>query len=228
MIGCLLIHGFTGSPYEIEPLAEHIKQTTDWKVVTPILPGHGKVLNLKGVSKKDWVECAEEALKTLLEECEEVYVVGFSMGGIIAGYLAAKYPIKKLVLLSAAAYYVNPKQLLTDVKIMLADGVKGQLRENELYVRYKKKITQTPLKATIEFRRLVRELRPNLQKINIPTLIIQGECDGIVPIKSAHYLYKKIPAEEKKLCFLPLSKHHVCHDLDQEILFLEVDLFLHN
>jgi len=228
MTGCLLIHGFTGAPYEIEPLAEHLRGTTDWVIKTPTLPGHGETLALKGVANSEWVKYAENELVQLMKECEQVILIGFSMGGIIAGYLASKYPIKKLILLSAAAYYVNPKQLLVDIKEMVKDGVKGHLQENELFLRYRNKITDTPLSATIEFRKLVKQLRPQLKHIHVPTLIIQGECDGIVPIKSAFYLYNKISSEQKELTFLPSSKHHICHGPDCDELLKIVDRFLHN
>ncbi|WP_010284661.1 alpha/beta hydrolase [Bacillus timonensis] len=227
MIGCLFIHGFTGAPYEVEPLAEHIRHTTDWVVRTPTLPGHGETLDLKGTHYSEWIVHAERELIELLHTCEKVFVIGFSMGGIIAGYLATRYPIEKLVLLSAAAYYINPKQLLADIKLMLRDGLRKTLHENELYLRYKKKITDTPLSATMEFQKLVRRIRPELYQINVPTLIVQGECDGIVPVKSAHYLYQVIASSEKKLLFLPCAKHHVCYGEDQERLFKEVDSFLH-
>ncbi|MFS0864831.1 alpha/beta hydrolase [Fredinandcohnia sp. 179-A 10B2 NHS] len=227
MIGCLLLHGFTGAPYEVEPLTEHIRATTDWIVKTPTLPGHGEELKLKGIPFSDWISYAERELQELLEICNTVYVVGFSMGGIIAGHLATKYPIEKLVLLSAAAYYINPKQLLADVREMIRDGLTKTLTENDLFLRYKKKITDTPISATIEFRKLVRAIRPKLKQIKVPTLIVQGECDGIVPLKSAHYIYKEISSEEKHLCLLPCAKHHVCYGEDQKKLFEEVDRFLH-
>lgn len=227
MIGCLFIHGFTGAPYEVEPLAEHIRHSTDWVVRTPTLPGHGETLNLKGTHYSEWIEYAEKELVELLHTCDQVFVIGFSMGGIIAGYLATRFPIQKLVLLSAAAYYINPKQLVSDIKLMLRDGLNKNLHKNELYLRYKKKIVDTPLSATIEFRKLVRKIRPLLNRINVPTLIVQGECDGIVPVKSAHYLNQVISSTQKRLLFLPCAKHHVCYGGDQETLFKEVDSFLH-
>jgi carboxylesterase len=226
MIGCLCIHGFTGAPYEIEPLAEHLRKTRNWIIKTPTLPGHGDTLLLKGIAYHKWLDHAEEELINLLSICDEVYLIGFSMGGLIASYLAAHYPVKKLVLLSAAVYYVNPKQLFLDLTNMVKDSVKGKLSENELFQRYKKKIMETPVTATMEFRKLVRHTRPFLKNIHIPTLIIQGECDGIVPVKSAHYLYKVIPAENKQLVFLSSSQHHVCHGADQTQLFSVVEQFL--
>ncbi|XQY92104.1 alpha/beta hydrolase [Metabacillus sp. HB246100] len=227
MKGCLFIHGFTGAPYEVEPLAEHIKNTTDWLVRVPTLPGHGVTLSLKGHTYKDWVEHAESELVALMQEVDEVYIVGFSMGGIIASYLAANYHVSKLVLLSAAAYYVNPKQLVIDIREMMMDLFKGNLIENELFTRYKKKIMQTPIQATFQFQKLVKTMRPYLKQLSMPVLIIQGECDGIVPLKSAHYLYKTIPSKEKQLTLLPCAKHLVCHSEDYEELQTVVENFLH-
>ncbi|MFD1737667.1 alpha/beta hydrolase [Bacillus salitolerans] len=226
MIGCLCIHGFTGSPYEVEPLVHYLRETTDWKVVAPALPGHGDESNLLGISYKLWIEFVEEELEELVNECETVYVIGFSMGGMLAAYLAARYPINKLILLSASAYYVNMKQLIVDVTEMIRDGVKGNLKDNILYQRYRKKVIATPLAATKQFRLLVRTVRPLLKNIRIPTLIVQGECDGIVPVKSAHYLFEHIGSEEKKLLFLSSSPHHVCHGPDYKQLENAVTHFL--
>ncbi|WML50198.1 alpha/beta fold hydrolase [Neobacillus sp. PS3-34] len=163
MIGCLCIHGFTGAPYEVEPLVEYLKEQTDWLFSVPTLPGHGDNLSLKGIKYQQWIEYAEEELKKLLANCDQVYVIGFSMGGLIASYLAANYNIDKLVLLSAAAYYINPRQLVLDLKNVLIDTVQGNIAKNELFLRYKRKIIQTPLEATLQFRRLVFFTRPFFQ-----------------------------------------------------------------
>ncbi|KZZ85201.1 MULTISPECIES: alpha/beta fold hydrolase [Bacillaceae] len=226
MIGCLCIHGFTGAPYEVEPLADYLRKHTDWEVRTPCLPGHEEAGSLKGIRFQKWIECAEQELEMLGRTCSEVYVIGFSMGGMIASYLAAKYPVSKLVLLSAAAYYVNPRQFMKDVRCIIEDKFRGLLEENEVYMRYRKKVTETPILAAFQFRRLVNYVKPRLPGITVPVLIVQGECDGIVPIKSAHYLYKKIGSEEKKLCFLPSSAHLICHGDDFEELAYETGNFL--
>ncbi|MCD7036092.1 alpha/beta fold hydrolase [Metabacillus sp. GX 13764] len=226
MTGCLCIHGFTGGPYEVEPLAQYLAKNSGWDVRVPTLPGHGETLNLRGIKFNQWVEHAEEELKNLLAKENEVYLVGFSMGGMIASYLSIKYPVSKLVLLSAAAYYVNPKQIFRDILGMAGDIRHRRLKENELFTRYKKKFQSTPISAAYEFRKLVKYVKPHLSDIRIPVLIIQGESDGIVPVKSARYLYSHVGSSEKKLCFLPQSKHLVCLDCEFDILTEEVDAFL--
>lgn len=226
MIGCLCIHGFTGSPEEVAPLVEYLQKRTDWIIKAPTLPGHGEQLQLKGVTYDQWFQAAEEALQALVEKCETVYVIGFSMGGVIAVYLAEKYKIDKLVLLSAAFYYINPRQLIKDIREIVRDGWRRRLRENPLFIRYKNKILATPLTAILEFRKLVNEVRPRLPNVHIPALIVQGEKDSIVPMKSAYYLYNKIGSSQKKLLVLQESYHHVCHGPDRYLLFREVEKFL--
>ncbi|WP_160725737.1 alpha/beta hydrolase [Bacillus sp. USDA818B3_A] len=226
MIGCLLIHGFTGAPYEVEPLAEYLKERTNWKFKVPTLPGHGVPGSLKGVEYHEWIDHAEAELTELIDSCDVVYVIGFSMGGMIASLLAAKYPVDKLILLSAAAYYLNPKQLFADIKDMIKDSLHGNLLENELFLRYKRKITETPFAAILQFRRLVSFIKPLLHQVNVPTFIAQGECDGIVPPKSAEYLFHTISAKQKKLTYIKHSKHHICHCEERETLFSQVWDFL--
>ncbi|RSK25654.1 alpha/beta fold hydrolase [Bacillus sp. HMF5848] len=226
MIGCLCIHGFTGSPQELAPLVKYLKVNTNWKILTPTLPGHGNNLQLKGVTYNNWIECIEEAYQKLAKSCNTIYVVGFSMGGMLASYLAVNNKVDKLVLLSAAAYYVNPRQLVMDIKEMVTDSFRGQLRENDLFLRYTNKMKATPMQATLEFRKLVKYVKPMLKDIKVPTLIIQGVKDGIVPAKSAEFIYNTIPYSDKKLCWLPSSKHLVCHDVEKDILIKEISDFL--
>lgn len=226
MIGCLCIHGFTGSPFEVEPLVNYLKERTNWEIAVPTLPGHGDTLSLKGIDYNKWIEHAEQELKRLIAKCEMVYVIGFSMGGLIASYLAIHYPVTKLVLLSTAAFYINPKQLFFDIGEMVKDAFRGRLLQNEMFIRYKRKIRATPITATLQFRRLVASIRPVLHQVSIPTLIAQGESDGVVPPKSAQYLYQQIGTSAKKLIYLKDSKHLICHCDERENLFSEILQFL--
>ncbi len=56
---------------------------------------------------------------------------------------------------------------------------------------------------------LIEENYNTPKTINIPTLIIQGKHDIIVPIKSAEYVYDSINTEKKKLVLL----ENVTHDI---------------
>jgi carboxylesterase len=132
-------------------------------------------------------------------------------------------------LLNASAYYLNPAQMLKDIGSMIKEGFTGQLKDNELYKRYKRKLMDTPLSATKEFRKLVKTLKPALTDIQAPTLIVQGELDGLIPPKkSAEFLYATIGASNKRICYFRDSKHMICLDVEKDQLIEEVYRFLMN
>ncbi|MFJ7827183.1 alpha/beta hydrolase [Psychrobacillus sp. NPDC096623] len=224
--GVLGIHGFTGGPYEIQPFMDYLQAHTDWQIVVPTLPGHGETLELKNVSAESWMMAAEQALRQLQKEVDRIIIVGFSMGGIIAMYLANRYPIHKLVLLSAAAKYIYPAQLLQDIKDMIKDTVTGKLEENTLYKRYSEKLKDTPFPATLEFMRLVRIVQPYYGQITVPVYIVQGKKDGIVPYATAQFIYDKIGSLKKEIVYSESGKHHICYCDDCEDWFNTALLFL--
>ncbi len=205
----------------------YLQERTDWVFRVPTLPGHGETLSsLKGIRYQQWLDAAEDELKVLINTCDKIYVIGFSMGGMIASFLAANYRVDKLVLLSAAAYYIHPRQLAEDIRTIMKDLFGGQLAGNKLFFHYRRKVMETPMSAVIEFRKLVSSIRPILPSISTPTFIAQGESDGIVPPKSAEYLYHTIGSSQKKLSLIRNSKHLICYCDEKEEVFLQVLKFL--
>ncbi|OEH86826.1 hypothetical protein BHU72_00735 [Desulfuribacillus stibiiarsenatis] len=227
MKACLLIHGFTGSPFEIEPLAEALRQQ-GYIVETPVLAGHGHDEDLQDVYWTDWIQSAEDALREMIERYETVYLIGFSMGALISAYLSTKYPVKKLVLLSPAIYCINYKQLFCTMseaikKKFAGDKIEGLASELKKYLQ---KATNTPIRSVIHFRQLAEQLTPSFAYVTAPTLIIQGHKDVIVEPSSATKAYETIQSVDKKLVFLDLSPHIVCHGEESELVNQHVIEFL--
>ncbi|AYC30371.1 alpha/beta hydrolase [Paenisporosarcina cavernae] len=224
--GVLCIHGFTGGPYEVLPFAHYLREKTDWTIAVPTLPGHGSTLQLKNWNAENWLMEAETAYRNLSRDVDRVIVVGFSMGGLIALYLAMRYPVHKLVLLSAAAKYISPAQMAQDMKEVAKDVFHGKVRESSLLKQYRYKWANTPLRATMQFLRVAKLVRPYYAQINPPVCIVQGKLDGIVPFTSAHYLFEQLGSTEKKLIFSETGKHHICYSDDCEDWFASVFSFL--
>lgn len=213
MIGSLLIHGFTGSPDEVEPLHRELEDK-GFDVIAPILKGHcGERKELKLATWKDWVASAEESLQQLIQRNQRVIVVGFSMGGMIAAHLASRYPIDRLILLSPAMFTPNYQQILEDIRESMRNK-EGFFTERML--DYIQKAFNTPIKTVWQFRQLVKHLSKDLPNVNVPTLIIHGNCDDVVHPRSAKYIYDAISSHEKRLYYLPRSKHIICHDEEAE------------
>lgn len=214
MIGCLLIHGFTGSPKELEPLADYL-QHNGFAVFTPILKGHCTNRDeLKKCNWQEWVESAESVLKEMNDQFSQIFIIGFSMGGLIAAHLASRYQVERLVLLSPAMFVPNYKQIWLDLR----DGFRTKQELTNRFKGYLSKLKRTPISTIWQFRQLVKHLRNDLPHVHVPTLIIHGDRDDVVHPRSAKFIYDTISSDEKLLHFLPKSKHIVCHDEEAEDL----------
>lgn len=226
MIGCLIIHGFTGGPHEVEPLRTYLQNNTNWQIEVPILTGHGDELHLEEATHEIWLQEAEEALLQLQKKCNVTYVVGFSMGGMIAAYLAANHQVDKLILLSTARKYLSFRYLSYYIAEMIGDGFKGKLNENEIYSHYKSKVGEVPFKANIEFMKLVHQTKQYLKDITSPVFIAQGQKDGMVPYKAAYSLEEEIGSKHKEVVFFEQSNHLICLGADSAVLNQMIYSFL--
>lgn len=102
----LLIHGLTGSPYELHLLGQNLKQR-GYVCAAPLLAGHhASLAELAATRWPDWLKSAEDALhklwKTLSSASRpaeartnirpEIALVGLSLGGLLALELGRRYP----------------------------------------------------------------------------------------------------------------------------------------
>jgi carboxylesterase len=112
--GVLLCHGFTGSPQSLRPWAGFLAEA-GLSVSLPLLPGHGTSWQqMNHTTSDDWLAAAETALAELRSRCDEVFLMGLSLGGCLALRLAETAPgpdLRGLVL-------VNPS-LAPDTKLFL-------------------------------------------------------------------------------------------------------------
>lgn len=213
---CLLMHGFTGGPYEVMPLAEHLRNQGIHCHV-PTLPGHDTDLKGLGVvTWRDWLDAAASEADKLTRQFGEIDVVGFSMGGLISAYLANRFPVRRLVLLNAAVIYLSPYRFISDL------AERFRCRDWDHLLR----VTHTPLPAAFQFMKLARYTRlRELPRITVPTLIAQGKKDQIVHPRSAEYIYNRIRGE-RKLIYFPNSRHLICMEQEAPELFAAVEHFL--
>src|SRR5688500_15240221 len=83
-IGCLLIHGLSGNPADLRPLADELV-TRGFTLHVPLLPGHGPSPEGTGrATAQDWQRAVAQAHDALAQSCEHVVLAGHSMGGLLA------------------------------------------------------------------------------------------------------------------------------------------------
>lgn len=225
--GVLFLHGFTGGPYEVEPFVDYVKKETHWDVVVPTLTGHGVTLTLgkKEARAERWISEVIVHYRRLAQRVDRVIVVGFSMGGLLAIYLAAHFPVDRLVLLSAAAQYVNIPQLAEDLWIKAQGKSIGSLPQR-LHRAYDYKLTHTPPRAVVQFLRIWSYVRQFYSKVSAPVCLVHGTKDAIVPLEASYELFERLGSKEKQLILAEGSKHHVCYSEYRDRWFQEVLHFM--
>ena len=140
------------------------------------------------------------------QKLENVVLCGHSFGGRISSYIAAQHPawLRGLILDGAPSIYrpsLDIKAKILLAKLMKRLGVKRRVIGNsELQNANSRGLGQI-------FRKVVNfDQTELLPKINVPTLLIWGEKDDIVPLRIAYEIQKLIPASQLKV--IPGAGHH--------------------
>ncbi len=220
----LVIHGFAGGPYDEEKLTYYLTMR-GFDVFTFTLPGHDRMLFNK-ITRNDWIKSCEEHLELLIKNrYNYIYVIGHSMGGVLASYLAAKYKeVKKLVLAAPAFKYLTFEE--ENFKFLTALKNSPKLFEDYKKEEIISRMLQFPTSVIKEFMELVKENQYLPSMITCPTLIIEGTKDKIVPVKSGEFVYKNLKSKTKYLMIVNGLTHDVFKDKNANKICVSIEKFL--
>jgi len=218
-MGALVIHGFTGSPQSMRPLAESFA-AAGFSVELPRLPGHGtSVEDMLTTSWQDWSAAVEEAYRSLAARCERVVVAGLSMGGTLTLWLATRHPgIAGIVPINAAL--LTDPQMVAQVRAGIeagqttTDAVGGDVADPGV-----KELAydRTPLRPLASLFEALGELPERLDRIRCPVLIVVSEQDHIVSPASSHHIAAAVAGPVEKLV-LRRSFHVATIDYDKAFI----------
>lgn len=183
---CLCVHGFTSCPAVYTKLADRLAGM-GYALSAPLLPGHGtRPEDLGSVAELDWFKAVAREFEALLGRYRTVHVVGLSLGGAIASWLAAGYAdepgLGRLVLLSPAYglankdYYAIDYESTEDRLIpirprpLLGDGLDAG--------RYQ--YSAMPLKAVGQLVLAAERGRASLPGIRARTALLYTAADAVV------------------------------------------------
>jgi len=221
-VGVLLIHGFTGSPPEMQLVGDYLHQQ-GFTVSGPLLPGHGTTVeDMNRCKWSDWTGHAEKALADLQTRCETVFVGGLSMGSLLAIYLADQHPeLPGIILYSPAVVVAERLIYLTPILKYLirkkpkSDKSDGDLTGSEADMRLWS-YEENPIPAAYELLKLIRWVRRALPRLTCPLLVIHSTLDTAIHPDSARYTYARAGSADKELITLHNSGHCVTVDSEWE------------
>jgi len=227
--GVLVLHGFTGSPLSMRGIAE-VLVAAGFSVEMPLLPGHGTVVgDLVGTGWADWSGAAEDAYSALAGRTGSVVVVGLSMGGSLACWLAERHPevrgialVNPLVEAPEAAVRRTITEMV-DAGTELAPGIGSDIaRPGVSEGGY----DETPLRAARSlFDGVEREVTPRLADITCPVLLLSSRQDHVVDPSSGDRLEAVLrgPCERH---WLERSYHVATLDFDRADVEAHVRAFV--
>jgi carboxylesterase len=228
----LAIHGFGGTPREVDLLVDEAKQL-GLAASAPLLPGHGThVHSMAATHFEDWLNAARGELDRLRAQ-GDVIVAGLSLGAVIAARLAAETKVAGLVLLANALWLHAPypalwlalaehaplprswwvPKLAPDVED--AQGRKEHLGHDAQLIG-----------AAIEVYRGGRDSRGRLGAITCPTLLMHGALDKVCPVKNAQRVVRALGTTDCHCVILQQSGHILTRDRERHTVAQEFRRFL--
>jgi carboxylesterase len=182
--GALVLHGFTGNPFSIRPVASALADA-GLTVEAPLLPGHGtSVDDMIETSWSDWSAAAEDSYLDLAGRCEKVVVVGLSMGGTLSCWLGERHPeIAGLVLVNPLVRSIPVDQVdllrsMAEAGETLMDGIGSDIAQPDVTeLSYR----QTPIRPLLSLLEAADEVGAKLADITCPVLLFSSRDDHVVP-----------------------------------------------
>lgn len=224
--GVLVVHGFTGCPRSMRPVAEAFADA-GFTVEMPLLPGHGtSVDDMITTGWADWSGAADDAYVDLAGRCADVVVVGLSMGGALTAWLATRHPgIAGIVCINPI---VEVDQSIVDLATQLMES--GQDRIDSIGNDIAKPdaaegaYDATPLAPLVSLAEGATDLRADLGKITSPLLLLTSPQDHTVPPPNSDVLAAAVSGPVERIA-LERSYHVATLDYDADLIVSEALAF---
>ncbi|TFG27150.1 alpha/beta fold hydrolase [Candidatus Thorarchaeota archaeon] len=164
-------------------------------------------------------------------DIETAHFLGISMGGFIAQQIAISYPEKVRSLILASTHFGGPNAIIANdrtMAMMFASPTETLSKEQATKMRYSVAFNPKYLEKNMLLLNQIQEwveqypqplyargnqaaasvafdVEEEVKKISVPTLILHGDSDLIVPPQNAELLADKIPGS--KLVFIKGGPH---------------------
>ncbi len=234
--GVLLLHGFTGSPFEMRYLGEDLA-ARGFAVEGPRLAGHGGTTrDLGRTTWRDWYRSAAEALDRLRVRVgmKPVAVCGLSMGGLLTLELARQRrdELAAICVFSVPLWLPPQAETFARVtsKLPLVRGLAlpkiagSDVHDAEMRRRNNRAQGRAgmPLPALASLVELGAHLRDKLGEVTTPVFLAHSERDHTVPFACMDAIANRIGTLEYGKLILHESYHVVTLDVERDILFARV------
>jgi len=218
-LGVLVLHGFTGNPQSVRPLADAFV-AAGHTVEMPLLPGHGtRVEDMLDTTWAEWSAVAEAAFESLAARTERQVVAGLSMGGSLTCWLATRHPGLSGIICINPATQVPPGmrelvQAMIEGGDEVMDGIGSDVADPD---SPESAYPETPLRALLSLFDAAEEVGADLARVTCPVLLFTSPEDHVVsPTDSDHLAAHVSGSVERVSC--DRSYHVATIDYDRDLI----------
>lgn len=230
-IALALVHGFTGSPVSMRPLAE-LLVADGFRVEVPRLPGHGThPKDMQRTRYADWRAEVVACVDRLQQAAQHVVLVGLSMGGTLVLDVASSgerrvdgvFTINAQIL-DREGFTVKLAPLLEHV-LPLAPASWAGLRKDDIAKPgvSERAYDMVPTAAGNSFVRELPRIRDQLPRFPCPLVVARAPQDHSVPPQNSLSLLQLVP--NAKELVLERSYHVATLDYDLPLLAARITEF---
>ncbi len=239
----LLIHGLTGSPFELKYVAKKLHKA-GFTVKAPCLAGHGtSIEDLKKTRWQDWYRTVYTTFLETKKEYHSVSVAGLCMGALSALYLAfeVQEDVSSIALLSTTLSYdgwslpwyrfLLPVSYYPPFKYFYTFserepyGLKNERMRRQIEIALKDDsiaYSEFPAQCIHELFRHIKMVKKILPKVTTPTLILHALEDDLASVKNANYVHKHIGSSIIRKVLLDDSYHMLPLDNQKDLVAEEM------
>jgi len=235
---CLLIHGFTGTPYETRSLADYL-HARGHAALGLRLAGHGESLaELEQTTWEDWYRGVAHECQTLVRTHGPVLAIGVSTGALLAAHLAHERPQDVLgVCFIATALALGDWRARLGLPLVarvpwlrrrfrfIPKAPGSDIADEEARRRHPSH-SVVPLTGALSLLALQRRVRGELPAITHPSVLIHGALDRTCPPSNVEMLVRALGAKPRRQVILPRSAHVVTVDCEQDRVMAAVGEFV--
>lgn len=226
--GCLVTHGFTGTPKEMRWLGEYLNKE-GYTVCGIRLAGHAtQPEDMIRSRYSDWLASVEDGYNILRSCTDQIFLLGLSMGGILSLITASRFPVRGVVAMSTP--YKLPDYLQRKIKyVWILSKIKPYIPKGKnepgsdwfdkaafaQHVAY----SQNPVRSGGELNELMAIMRGCLSQVKAPVLLIYSHDDDYFVKGSMDCIFDELGSQDKQKLWVEGGGHVITEEPTRTVVF---------
>ena len=209
----VFIHGFVGNPRQFDNLIK-VVENEGFTAFALTLPGHGTTTKaFSRATMEDWQNCVNDEVKQLSTDYDQIFLVGHSMGCLLAINASVEYS-KQVTGLFFIACPLKQRGLSFD-------AIKARVififcrKSNPIKAAYLKgagvplslPMLWRSIKPAAELKKLIKLTNNNLNNITVPVIAVFMASDEVISMKSLDMLKAGLTNTSLEYIILPKALH---------------------